>query len=104
MISRPLYWVMNWSMALDGLLFWWLSFNRETGGITQRLSYGTRLLMLVAVMLPQIIVGASITFAGSNWFEDYTVCGRAWPLDPMTDQQSGGVYNRGTASRMSSFA
>lgn len=104
MISRPLYWVMNWSMALDGLLFWWLIFNREAGGITPRLGYGTRLLMLVAVMLPQIIVGASITFAGSNWFEVYAVCGRAWPLDPMTDQQIGGVITWVPAAMMSSVA
>ena len=24
MLNSTLYWVMNWSMALDGLLFWWL--------------------------------------------------------------------------------
>ena len=96
-----LYWVMNWSMALDGLLFWWLMFDRGKQGITPRLGYGTRVLLLFAVMVPQIIIGANITFADSNWFEVYAVCGRAWPLDPMTDQHIGGLITWIPAAMMS---
>ena len=91
MLSSTLYWVMNWSMALDGLLFWWLMFERGKPGITPRLGYGTRVLLLASVMVPQIIIGASITFADSVWFDVYSVCGRAWPIDPMTDQLLGGL-------------
>jgi putative membrane protein len=91
MLSSTLYWIMNWSMALDGLLFWWLMFERGRHGITPRLGYGTRVLLLAAVMVPQIILGASITFADSVWFDVYAVCGRAWPVDPMTDQNLGGL-------------
>ncbi|WP_376694565.1 cytochrome c oxidase assembly protein [Wenzhouxiangella sp. EGI_FJ10409] len=101
MLSLTLYWVMNWSMALDGLLFWWLMFDRGKSGITPRLGYGTRVLLLFAVMVPQIIIGASITFADSNWFEVYAVCGRAWPLDPMTDQHLGGLITWIPAAMMS---
>lgn len=101
MLSRSRYWVMNWSMALDGLLFWWLMFERGRGGITPRLGYGTRMLLLAAVMVPQIIIGASITFADSNLFEVYAVCGRAWPLDPMTDQHIGGLITWIPAAMMS---
>lgn len=101
MLSERLYWLMNWSMALDGLLFWWLMFERGQGGITPRLGYGTRVLLLFAVMVPQIIIGASITFAGTNWFEVYAVCGRAWPLDPMTDQHLGGLITWIPAAMMS---
>ncbi len=91
MLSSRLYWLMNWTMALDGLLFWWLMFERGRHGITPRLGYGTRVLLLAAVMVPQIILGASITFADSVWFDVYAVCGRAWPVDPMTDQNLGGL-------------
>jgi len=91
MLSSKLYWVMNWSMALDGLLFWWLMFERGGAGITPRLVYGTRVLLLAAVMVPQIILGASITFAEAVWFDVYAVCGRAWPVDPLTDQHLGGL-------------
>ncbi|MGE6608104.1 cytochrome c oxidase assembly protein [Halomonas sp. NPDC076908] len=30
MLSADLYQVMNWSMALDGLLFWWLIFDHRS--------------------------------------------------------------------------
>jgi len=101
MLNVTLYWVMNWSMALDGLLFWWLMFEHGKRGITPRLGYGTRVLLLFAVMVPQIIIGASITFADANWFEVYAVCGRAWPLDPMTDQHIGGLITWIPAAMMS---
>jgi len=101
MLNVTLYWVMNWSMALDGLLFWWLMFDRGKQGITPRLGYGTRVLLLFAVMVPQIMIGASITFAEANWFEVYAVCGRAWPLDPMTDQHIGGLITWIPAAMMS---
>ncbi|MFU8878346.1 MAG: cytochrome c oxidase assembly protein [Wenzhouxiangellaceae bacterium] len=101
MLSSTLYWVMNWTMALDGLLFWWLMFERGRPGITPRLGYGTRVLLLAAVMVPQIIIGASITFADSVWFDVYAVCGRAWPLDPMTDQYLGGLITWIPAAMMS---
>lgn len=101
MLSATLYWVMNWSMALDGLLFWWLMFERGKPGITPRLGYGTRVLLLASVMVPQTIIGASITFADAIWFDVYSVCGRAWPIDPMTDQLLGGLITWIPAAMMS---
>ena len=101
MLNSTLYWVMNWSMALDGLLFWWLMFEHGRRGITPRLGYGTRVLLLAAVMVPQIIIGASITFADQVWFDVYAVCGRAWPVAPITDQHLGGLITWIPAAMMS---
>lgn len=101
MLSSTLYWVMNWTMALDGLLFWWLMLEHGRPGITPRLGYGTRVLLLAAVMVPQIVIGASITFADTVWFDVYAVCGRAWPLAPLTDQQLGGLITWIPAAMMS---
>ncbi|MBS3822489.1 MAG: cytochrome c oxidase assembly protein [Wenzhouxiangellaceae bacterium] len=101
MLNSTLYWVMNWSMALDGLLFWWLMFEHGKRGITPRLGYGTRVLLLAAVMVPQIIIGASITFADQVWFDVYAVCGRAWPVAPLTDQYLGGLITWIPAAMMS---
>jgi putative membrane protein len=101
MLNSTLYWVMNWSMALDGLLFWFLMFEHGKRGITPRLGYGTRVLLLAAVMVPQIIIGASITFADQVWFDVYAVCGRAWPLAPITDQHLGGLITWIPAAMMS---
>ncbi|MDN5850667.1 MAG: cytochrome c oxidase assembly protein, partial [Nitrococcus sp.] len=44
MLSAQRYAWMNWSMAVDGLLFWWLILNRAPDGITPHLSYGHRIL------------------------------------------------------------
>ncbi|MDT8408010.1 MAG: cytochrome c oxidase assembly protein [Wenzhouxiangellaceae bacterium] len=101
MLSSTLYWVMNWTMALDGLLFWWLMFDRGRQGITPRLGYGTRILLLAAVMIPQIIIGASIAFSDRVWFDVYAVCGRAWPVSPMSDQNLGGLITWIPAAMMS---
>lgn len=90
MLSQRLYDLMNWSMALDGLLFWWLMLDprsRDQGG----LSYGLRIFLLWLVVVPQILLGAGITFSDALLFDVYAVCGRAWPLDPQTDQQLGGL-------------
>lgn len=104
MLNLRLYWLMNWSMALDGLLFWWLMLQRGQPGITPRLNYGLRILLLVAIMPPQIILGARLAFSKQVWFDVYAVCGRAWPLAPLTDQQLGGLLTWIPAAMMSVIA
>lgn len=100
MLNRRLYDVMNWSMALDGLLFWWLVLDprpRTEGG----LGYGMRLLLLCLVIVPQIVLGAGIAFSDRMLFDVYSVCGRAWPLAAQTDQQLGGLITWIPATMMS---
>lgn len=104
MLSIDLYWFMNWTMMLDGLLFWWLMFERGDRGSTPRLSPGRRILVLALVMPPQIALGAYITFSGENLFEIYDVCGRAFPIDPLLDQQIGGLITWIPAAMMSVLA
>ena len=100
MLSRPLYQAMNWSMVADGLLFWWLAVDPRPprrGG----LGFGTRILMLWLIMLPQIAIGAYIGLHRSILFESYQVCGRAWPVPPLVDQQIGGLLTWIPAAMMS---
>lgn len=104
MLSERLYWLMNWSMALDGLLFWWLVFARERNGLTPLLGFGRRMLVLALIMPPQIVLGAYIFFSPTDLFEVYAVCGRAFPIDPMTDQQIGGLITWIPAAMMSVLA
>jgi putative membrane protein len=104
MLNQRLYWLMNWSMALDGLLFWWLMLEHGQRGITPRLGYGLRILLLAAIMPPQIILGARLAFSEQVWFDVYAVCGRAWPLDPLADQQLGGLLTWIPAAMMSVIA
>ncbi len=91
MLDRDLYWVMNWSMLVDGVLFWWLMLDPRNPYTTTALGYGKRILILVLVAVPQIILGASITFARQSVYDVYEVCGRAWPMAPATDQLVGGI-------------
>ncbi len=101
MLSLPLYHVMNWSMLIDGLLFWWLMLNPRPTGPSAVLSFGLRILILFLIMLPQIGLGAYIALSGKDLYDVYAVCGRAWPIDPATDQQLGGLFTWIPAAMMS---
>lgn len=101
MLSLPLYHAMNWSMLIDGLLFWWLMLNPRPTGSSAVVSYGTRILILVVVMFPQIVLGAYIALSDNDLYDVYAVCGRAWPIDPATDQQLGGLFTWIPAAMMS---
>ena len=91
MLSRDLYWIMNWSMLLDGLLFWWLVFDPRPPAITSSLGYGRRMLVLAAAGVLQMFLGAWIVFSRDMVYDVYEVCGRAWPIDPDVDQLLGGM-------------
>lgn len=101
MLSLTLYHVMNWSMLIDGLLFWWLMLNPRPTGSSAALSYGKRILVLFLIMPPQIVLGAYIALSGRDLYDVYAVCGRAWPIDPATDQQLGGLFTWIPAAMMS---
>lgn len=103
MLSLTRYQVMNWSMLLDGLLFWWLIVNpnaRERGG----LGFGWRILLLWAITMPQIVLGAYIALHHSILYDVYNVCGRAWPISPLVDQEIGGLITWIPTSMMSVIA
>ena len=91
MLSRNLYWVMNWSMLIDGILFWWLIFDPRPPAITSSLGYGKRILLLALVAIPQMVLGAMIVFSRGMVYDVYEVCGRAWPMAAETDQLVGGM-------------
>lgn len=105
MLSARLYWLMNLSMAVDGLLFWWFMLDPRPPGatpVTRRV--GLRVLVLWAVMVPQIAIGAWIALSPDIIFDVYAVCGRAWPVSPLLDQQLGGLITWIPAAMMSVLA
>lgn len=91
MIDPDLYLVMNWTMVGDGLLFWSVVLDprdRTEAGI----SFGMRALLAVAVMFPQIVIGAVIAFARQDLYSFYAWCGRLYPsIGPLDDQNYGGL-------------
>ncbi len=91
MLDPVLYPVMNWSMVLDGILFWTLVLDPRPAP-PARVRFGIRAALAVAVMFPQILLGALVTFAGRDLFPYYAFCGRYFPsISAVTDQQIGGL-------------
>jgi putative membrane protein len=90
MLSNWLYTVMNWSVLLVDLPFWWLVLDPRAPPAA-RLGQGQRILMLVLVMLPMILVGAIIGLSRHDLYPVYQLCGRFLPVSPITDQQIGGM-------------
>src|SRR5690554_766375 len=58
MLSQSLYLLMNWSMFLDGLLFWWLMLDPRDPDQSGTLGLGKRILIIWLVTIPQLILGA----------------------------------------------
>jgi len=91
MVSPVLYALMNWSMALDGFLFWFLVFDRSPLA-RGRLSLAVRILLLFAVQLPQIVLGGGIMILHRDLYPYYALCGRLYPLVTASlDQEIGGA-------------
>lgn len=91
MLDPVLYQVMNWSMAVDGILFWALVLDPRPSPPARTL-FGVRAALAMLVMFPQIVLGALITFAERDLFPYYAFCGRYFPsISAVTDQQIGGI-------------
>lgn len=104
MLSHFWYEVMNWTMLLDGVLFWWLIFNPYPPGHGRfSLGYGKRCILLALVAFPQIILGAYITLSDGGLYSIYELCGRPWPISAETDQTLGGVITWIPAGMMSAL-
>lgn len=87
MLDWRIYRLMNWSMALNGLMFWGVALNSHSIW-----SPGSRIAMMLAVVPPQVLIGALIFFAPHELYPIYTLCGRAFTgMSSMTDQQIGGL-------------
>jgi putative membrane protein len=91
MIDVRLYALMNWTMVLDGLLFWALVLDPRPKPLA-RISYGTRVALATVVIFPQIALGAFIAFSSHDLYPYYDLCGRLFTsMDALYDQEVGGI-------------
>ena len=91
MIGHRLFWIMNWTMVLDGLLFWCQVLDPRPCP-PARTGFGVRAAMAVSVIFPQILIGALIVFARHDIYPYYNYCGRFFPsIGPLYDQLIGGM-------------
>lgn len=104
MLDVSQYDLMNWSMLLDGLFFWWLILDPRSPQEGARTGFGVRMLILWAIMIPQLILGAYISLSSTDLYSVYAVCGRIWPISPITDQHIGGLITWIPSCMMSAVA
>jgi putative membrane protein len=104
MLSLREYKTMNWSVAVDGLLFWSLILDPRSKAEGAAMWLGPRIILALLTMLPETIIGAYLSLHRSVVYTVYAICGRLWPIDAVTDQQLGGLIVWIPASMMCSFA
>jgi putative membrane protein len=91
MIDPRLYALMNWSMAVDGVLFWSLVLDPRPSPPAP-CGFAIRMVLAFAVMFPQIAIGASIAFSSGGLYPYYDLCGRIFPsITAAADQHIGGI-------------
>ena len=93
MLDTGLYTLMNWSMVLDGILFWCLVLDPRPKP-PARISYGLRAALSFGVTFPQILLGAVISFSTIDLYPYYDLCGRLFPsISALSDQHIGGIVS-----------
>ncbi|MGH6671172.1 MAG: cytochrome c oxidase assembly protein [Xanthobacteraceae bacterium] len=91
MIDPNLFSLMNWTMVVDGILFWFLVLDPRPAP-PARVSFGARAGLAFAVMFPQIFGGAIIALSSRDLYPYYNLCGRIYPqLGAGFDQAMGGL-------------
>lgn len=103
MLDPRVYTVMNWSVTIDGILFWALMLDPRPRPAA-RLSYGTRFACCLAIMFPQILLGALVTFAERDIYPVYDICGRILSITGLEDQHYAGLILWIPSSMMSAVA
>jgi putative membrane protein len=91
MLDSRLYALMNWSMVVDGILFWCLLLDPRPSP-PARISFAVRATLSIGVMFPQILGGALIAFSSHELYPSYDLCGRLFPgVSASADQTLGGL-------------
>jgi putative membrane protein len=90
MLDANLYEVMNWSMAINGVMFWSLVLDSRAKP-PARLSHLMRGLMILLIELPQMVLGAILSLSTSDYYPVYQICGRVMDMTALNDQHYGGL-------------
>jgi len=90
MLDANLYEVMNWSMAINGVMFWSLILDPRPKP-QARLSSLVRGALILAIELPQMLLGAILSLSMTDYYPVYTICGRVMDMTALNDQHLGGL-------------
>ncbi len=90
MLDADLYQVMNWTMAINGVMFWALVLDSRPKP-PARLSHLLRALMILLIELPQMVLGAILSLSMTDYYPVYEICGRVLDMTALNDQHYGGL-------------
>jgi len=90
MLDRNLYDLMNWSMAINGIMFWSLIVDPRPHP-PARLSILWRALAIIAIEIPQMVLGAILSLSSTDYYPVYNICGRVFDMTALNDQHYGGL-------------
>ena len=90
MLDANLYGVMNWTMAINGVMFWSLVLDSRAKP-PARLSHLMRGAMILIIELPQMVLGAILSLSTRDFYPVYEICGRILPMTALNDQHYGGL-------------
>jgi putative membrane protein len=104
MLSDTHYHAMNWTLLVEGLLFWWMMLEPSHRGLSGAPGFGMRILLQWVVIMVLIAMGFTIVYSDHTLYPVYSICGRLWPLSPMRDQAIGGMLTWMPTSIISALA
>jgi putative membrane protein len=90
MLDENLYELMNWTMAINGMMFWSLVLDSRSKP-PARLSHLVRALMILLIELPQMVLGAILSLSMTDFYPVYNICGRVLDMTALNDQHYGGL-------------
>ena len=90
MLDVHLYDLMNWSMAIEGIFFWWLILDPRPKP-PARISALMRMLLIMVIELPQMVLGAILSLSSTDYYPVYKICGRIMQISAISDQHYGGL-------------
>jgi putative membrane protein len=104
MVDWRLYAVMDWSMVVDGVFFFFLVLDPRRVA-PSGLSLAGRIVLAMSVQLPQIALGGVLAVATRDLYPWYDLCGRVFPsIDARVDQQLGAFVILFPGGMMSALA
>jgi len=90
MLDANLYELMNWTMAINGVMFWSLILDSRAKP-PARLSHLMRAALILVIELPQMVLGSILSLTEHDIYPVYTICGRVLDMTALNDQHYGGL-------------
>jgi putative membrane protein len=90
MLDENLYELMNWTMAINGVMFWSLILDSRAKP-PARLSHLMRAGLILVIELPQMVLGAILSLSEHDMYPVYQICGRVLDMTALNDQHYGGL-------------